>query len=182
METTKLAFGIDVCGTPETPQTHKPQYRIQYIECGLDTSLLRKNIQKAAHDLKEQKFEFESIAFRGMSGALFSPPLALELNKTMVLVRKKGDGSHSMFRIEGDIGSQKYIIVDDFIASGATVQTIILDIHTLAPDMQCIGILELRMHHTNKNGLLKLRSPNRFLGKSWKKLKVDDSDENKYYV
>ena len=86
--------------------------------------------------------DFEAIAFRGMSGALISIPLALKMGKTMIMVRKEEDDCHSDYPVEGDTQAKRYVIVDDFVASGDTVKAIKKAIAKFAPDSECIGVLE----------------------------------------
>lgn len=167
--------------------SHLPNYRIFYLDCALRPDELRENIKLAVHDLKKQRYDFDTIAFRGMSGALLAAPLSMALDKTMILVRK-GEDCHSLLKIEGDVGARKYIIVDDFIGSGRTVRTIIREIfeETKYRECQCIGILELRKQNQRRNnrGLLKLRSPNNYLSKETMHLALPDAivkDESRYY-
>jgi len=86
--------------------------------------------------------EFDAIAFRGNSGAMVAPALAMELNKYLVMVRKPNDGSHSDARVEGVIGcNYRYLIVDDTVSSGVTVVTIQKEILRVSPAAECVGIL-----------------------------------------
>ncbi len=64
--------------------------------------------------------DFDTLVFRGFSGALVGPCVALRLNKKWALVRKPGDSTHSCHRIEGYVFGN-YIIIDDFIDTGETV-------------------------------------------------------------
>ena len=68
------------------------------------------------------KEEFESIAFRGTSGCAVAFPLALSMKKELLHVRKSG--GHSSMSIEGQTKIKTYAIVDDFVETGATLQTI----------------------------------------------------------
>lgn len=70
-----------------------------------------------------RQVEFDSIVGTGLSGALVVPTLARELGKHWAIVRKSNDGSHSMNRIEGTIGT-RWLFVDDLIASGNTEQRV----------------------------------------------------------
>lgn len=69
------------------------------------------------------KVDFDTIAVSGVSGLLLGPILAYKLGKNLAVVRKTDDSTHSYCTIEGQWGS-KYVIIDDFIASGATVRYI----------------------------------------------------------
>jgi len=68
----------------------------------------------------------DAIAFTGMSGALMAPKIAELTGKKLVMVRKSGDDSHSSFRVEATTTKvYKYVIIDDLIFSGRTVNHII---------------------------------------------------------
>lgn len=71
-----------------------------------------------------RRHPFDSIAFRGSSGAAMAYILSYELKIPLIHV-KKNDGSHNNREIEGTISSKRYLIVDDTIASGHTISTII---------------------------------------------------------
>ena len=61
----------------------------------------------------------------------------------MSLVRKPGDSSHSDARIEGVVGN-KYIILDDFVSSGATVREIVVTVKMDScgryDEAECVGV------------------------------------------
>ena len=126
---------------------HMPQYNLSHIGEVFRTKDMHLIIPKAKRFLKTM--EFDAIAFRGMSGCLFAAVLAYELRKPMIMVRKRvkrGDGgyttdSHSSMFVEGDQSARTYIIVDDFIASGATVREIHKEIKEVMPEARCIGIM-----------------------------------------
>lgn len=83
--------------------------------------------------------KFDAIAFRGASGSLLCPSLAMAMGKEMILVRKglnEGEPSHSTYKTEGRTSGAHYIIVDDLIASGDTMNAII----EALPNSECVGI------------------------------------------
>jgi adenine/guanine phosphoribosyltransferase-like PRPP-binding protein len=86
-------------------------------------------------------YDFDSIAFRGMSGALIAPSVALALNKQLLMVRKPHDDSHSTMKVEGYRSTKRYVILDDFVSSGATANTIKARIEEFAPSAECLGVL-----------------------------------------
>ena len=97
------------------------------------------------------KYEFDAIAFRGLSGALSAIPMAHALDKTLIAVRKKGEDNHSDNGVEGDRGARRYIIIDDTIFTGATVLAITRAIKKFAPQAECLGTLEwMSMHSKGK--------------------------------
>jgi len=126
------------------PTTHTPNYsHALYIENLIETDLLRGSIRKAVAAL--QGHDFDSVAFRGMSGALIAPSIALVMDKTMLMVRKthSKEDSHSSHSVEGDTAARRYIIVDDFISTGETAQAIVNEVKRFAPYAECLGVLEI---------------------------------------
>lgn len=87
---------------------------------------------------KEDIDEGTSITFvvRGTSGAMIAGAILNQLNninpttKTYILVvRKEGDNAHgSSLRGIDEVGTTRFIVVDDFIASGETIKAIIQDL------------------------------------------------------
>jgi adenine/guanine phosphoribosyltransferase-like PRPP-binding protein len=95
----------------------------------LHDALVLSNRAKVIPELVNQlmKFgldKFDTIVFRGMSGALLVPSIAEKVGKEMLMVRK-ADGNHSMYGIEGNVALKSYVIIDDLIASGNTLNSII---------------------------------------------------------
>lgn len=66
---------------------------------------------------------FDGIAFTGLSGALIAAPVAVRLKMPMLAIRKQ-DGSHSGCAVEGDRLIKNYIIIDEMVSSGNTIDTI----------------------------------------------------------
>lgn len=87
-----------------------------------------------------KKHPFDAIAFTGTSGAALAYPLALALKVPLICVRKKGDGNHFKSSIEGVTNSNKYLIVDDFIVSGETMDRIIQTIRGTGSMAKPVGI------------------------------------------
>jgi hypothetical protein len=103
---------------------------MKHIGCGyLRVAVTMKNWKAVVANLvgmiRASKIDFDTIAFRGTSGALIAPAVAAKLRKNILMVRKQGDGSHSGCPLEGNGDIERYIIVDDFIATGATVEKIL---------------------------------------------------------
>lgn len=87
---------------------------------------------------------FDTIAFRGMSGALVAPMVAMQLDKELIMVRK-GESTHSLFQTEGNAAARNVLIIDDFVVSGATVKAIYDGVQTLTNKRaNVIGCLEYR--------------------------------------
>jgi adenine/guanine phosphoribosyltransferase-like PRPP-binding protein len=112
-----------------------------YLRYLMPVNELRKSVEAAVRVLGRKRFD--SIAFRGMSGALIAPAVAVRLKKSLILVRKKKDDSHGGRDVEGNKASRRYVIIDDFISSGDTVCEIKKNIKAFAPNATCIGTLEI---------------------------------------
>jgi adenine/guanine phosphoribosyltransferase-like PRPP-binding protein len=123
---------------------HKPEIASEYFNKFLNPKTLKEFVKQSALVLK--RYDFQGIAFRGVSGALSGPPLAFKMNKTVIVVRKPKheETNHSSMPVEGDRAVKRYVIVDDFISSGATVREIVQRISEFAPDARCIGVIEGR--------------------------------------
>ena len=80
----------------------------------------------------------DALAFRGFSGAGVVFPLSLRTGIPPINVRKQVEESHGM-QIEGpEIEIETFVVVDDLMSSGKTVNTII---ETLTREgLRCVGI------------------------------------------
>lgn len=101
-------------------------------------------------------YDFDAIAFRGLSGTLLAMPIAMATGKTLLAVRKPGEKSHSAYRmVQGDKNSEHYIIVDDFQESGETARAIMNAVSQFNSS-KCLGILEVNyLFHGSGCGELK---------------------------
>lgn len=80
-------------------------------------------IEDAEEDLAD--VDFDTLVGTGFSGSIVIPSLALAMGKKFVLIRKENDGSHhGGGRPVGSLG-KRWIFVDDFIYSGATMARVI---------------------------------------------------------
>ena len=95
-----------------------------YLGEVLNIRRIPKIINGLARVIRKSPHEFDAIAFRGMSGALVVPMLCRRLKKEMIVCRKESEKSHGQ-PAEGYLNCERYIIVDDFIASGATIRGIV---------------------------------------------------------
>lgn len=95
---------------------------------------------KMREELKEVKFD--TMVGTGLSGTLVVPTLARAFGTYWAIVRKE-NSPHANGLIEGEIG-QKWLFVDDFICSGATLERV-RDVikRTLATNRQYDPIMDL---------------------------------------
>lgn len=85
-------------------------------------------IEDTINFLRDRADQFDAVAFCGMSGALVAPSVADALDKHLIMVRKKDDGSrHSSYAVEGEL-TGRYLILDDFISMGTTVKYMLTEI------------------------------------------------------
>lgn len=69
--------------------------------------------------------DFDTMIGTGLSGSLVIPTLANALGKKWAIIRKEGDNSHGdPCGFEGTIGD-RWVFVDDFIASGDTRERVL---------------------------------------------------------
>jgi len=72
----------------------------------------------------KRKYPFDAIAFTGSSGAALAYPLSYLLKLPLIHVRK-GSSHYGQGKIEGTISSRRYLIIDDFIDTGASIRRIV---------------------------------------------------------
>lgn len=84
--------------------------------------------------------EFDTIAFRGISGALIAPIVAHKLKKEIVLIRKPESQSHSYDMFEGFLRTERYVIIDDLVCSGSTVSETIKKVTQNVPGAKFVGV------------------------------------------
>lgn len=93
---------------------------------------------------------FEALAFTGQSGAAMAYILSYTLQFPMILVRQDDDTSHhvklwspdenpSLKCLEGEVDARSYLIVDDQIEQGRTVNLIVNRIQSYNPSAICVG-------------------------------------------
>lgn len=137
----------------ERPLPESTDVFASHIDFAIDVRLLHTSVDAAVEVLKH--FEFDALAFRGMSGALIAPAIAMRLNKSLILVRKDEDNTHSNQSVEGDRTARTYIIIDDFQATGDTARKIIKGVRGFAPKAVFMGFLAVRRLSANyaKDGI-----------------------------
>lgn len=82
---------------------------------------------------------FDAIAFTGSSGAALAYPLSYLLKLPLIHVRK-GSSHYGGGKIEGTISSKRYIIIDDFIETGASIRRIIKAVNSELEDAKLVAI------------------------------------------
>ena len=91
--------------------------------------------------IRTSAIDFDAIAFCGHSGALLVPTVATNLGVGMLMVRKSIQGCHSIHPVEGFSKTEKYIIIDDLIDTGKTIDRIQRRIKNhINNKAKCVGI------------------------------------------
>lgn len=104
------------------------QITSDYLSRILNPVRLRSTIEEAADILSalRRHIPFDALAFRGNSGAGIAFPLSAIMCLPLIMVRK--GNSHSRYKVEGALNAASYIIVDDLIHSGNTIDVIVREI------------------------------------------------------
>lgn len=111
-----------------------------YLKFVYDQNLYSKIIDEMINLILDLEIDYDAIAFSGQSGSALAYPLSLKLNKPLINIRKKETKSHYSDVIEGIIDFNNYIIVDDLILDGNTINYIVSNINTLDCKPTCKGI------------------------------------------
>lgn len=93
-----------------------------------DSASLTSLVVDMRRDLRGVKFD--TMIGSGLSGSLIIPILARRLRKRWAIIRKPGEATHSSSTFQGEIGD-RWIFVDDFVASGATRRRVEKAVNTL---------------------------------------------------
>lgn len=103
----------------------KHEIRSDYLNSIYEIKDFTKKINYIVKELKviRRKNPFDAIAIRGVSGMAVGFPISLLLKIPLINVRKPGL-SHYLDEVEGTISSKRYLIIDDFIESGNTINHI----------------------------------------------------------
>jgi orotate phosphoribosyltransferase len=104
----------------------------------LNHKIRNKIIIKAVCDLRKIKNEFDSIACCGISGLMVVPQIAELLNKNILIIRKN-EKRYSEFTTEG-VAPLHYVVIDDLICSGTTINHITSIIKDEYPRAKALGV------------------------------------------
>ena len=115
---------------------------------GMSPATMTKKFKRATEEVAALQLihKFDALAFMGSSGCAIAFILSVSLQIPLIYVRKDNEDSHGSM-IEGNAwrGVTKFLIVDDFIGRGTTVETIYTKIRSAAEQRgrakpECAGI------------------------------------------
>ena len=125
-----------------------PRIRTLYLTPVFDPDMFHRTVSQTVAEAKrlQASHNFDTIAFCGMSGAAMAFLLAHQLKLPLLCVRKKNESSHYRSQMgstlmEGNLDCQRYLLLDDFISSGDTVNYIIESINKEIPQAKCVAML-----------------------------------------
>ena len=93
-----------------------------------DPQLLLHTASVVADAIKTKTPNAKCVVVCGMSGAVIGAVVSTLTDLPMVIVRKQKEDTHSWYREQGNssaIGNGNYVIIDDLIDSGKTVDWIV---------------------------------------------------------
>ena len=111
-----------------------------YLKPALSHDMLKECVDAIVKRARKMNVEFDAVAFRGMSGALVAPAVAMRLKKTLLMVRKDIANTHSSKLVEGKVETA-YIIVDDLISSGQTIVETVKAIKSFNRKAKCVATM-----------------------------------------
>lgn len=117
-----------------------PDIRAGYLRCVLEPAEHRRVVQKVVKTLRPIRGQFDCIAFRGMSGATVGSTVAYLLKKHSLMVRKETD-HHSSLDTEGPRDLHRYVVVDDLVSSGKTIDCICQSVQKHNGLAHCAGVV-----------------------------------------
>jgi len=88
----------------------------------------------------KKKHHVDAIAFTGYSGSACAYALSYKLGIPLICIRKKNRKSHFDGFYEGRINVKDYIIVDDFIETGKTIDEIKRRVKIKSPGANLVAI------------------------------------------
>lgn len=121
---------------------------------------IAQTVKEAVRDISPYKRRFDFIAVTGMSGCLIGAPVAVALGIPLVVVRKKGDTSHSWRPlINGSAAFGKYLFLDDFISVGTTFRRLVNVLSNEDPNPEYAGsyLYEDRVISWDGDGIVSYR-------------------------
>lgn len=75
--------------------------------------------------MQEDNLTLHQIVVRGISGLTVGSCLACKGDNNMLVIRKSVGNSHSSNPVEGQDDGSPYLLVDDFVSSGSTIDAMI---------------------------------------------------------
>ena len=115
----------------------------------LENILIGKDLKKTVNKLVRflKRFEFDAIAFRGMSGAIIGSAVAARMNKHLIVIRKNTTDHHSHAFVNGiktannHVKPLRYVVIDDNFESGETLAEIATQMQSFDSRAECAVVV-----------------------------------------
>lgn len=146
---------------PAKKPSTKLHIESSYLSCIYDPKLFKKVVVKTVAAIKRIMLArgVDAIAFRGSSGAALAFIVGHKLGLSLLHVRK--DSSHSGLIVEGNVAAERIVIIDDFVASGDTINKIVSSLEkNMRPesDLRIVGMVLYNARSPNDDLRRKCRS------------------------
>ena len=116
------------------------KFLTQYHVTVLSHKLRNQAIAKVMTELSDHFDSDVGIALTGLSGILVGVPVADKLEREFAIIRKEGEKRHADPSMEGSL-PDKYVIIDDFICSGSTIERVVDTINKEWAGKTCVGVI-----------------------------------------
>jgi adenine/guanine phosphoribosyltransferase-like PRPP-binding protein len=96
-----------------------------YHNGGNNFNGLEQEVRKTCANLRPHLDKFDSIVVQGVSGQCVGFPVALRLNKPILVLRKADEDTHSYAGgslINANASGKRVLFLDDFVSSGDTFE------------------------------------------------------------
>jgi adenine/guanine phosphoribosyltransferase-like PRPP-binding protein len=113
----------------------------------------REAVEVMSHELGRPELQgVELLVGTGISGTVLLPWLSDLTGIPFAIVRKDGASNHSNSPIEGVPFARngQYVIVDDFVSEGDTVDRVVRVMKRRLPGWECVGVLLYAREQANR--------------------------------
>ena len=126
-----------------------------YLKNTFNPELFKKTVNSTVERVKQlqKELQFNALAFTGQSGASIAYPVGFLTGLMLICVRREGS-SHGYF-VEQSNNCRRYLIIDDFVCSGATIDSILRKLESFT-DLTCVGIFCYYNSHNEKSSYKEL--------------------------
>lgn len=133
------ASGLDdvVSASPTGPAYQYPTH----LRPAMNREERKETVEECIQKLRQ--FDFDTLAFSGISGASIGFILAQLMDKEIISVRQPGvkRRAGNQYNEEGYRHALKYVVIDDLISTGTTAARVIRGVRKIAPQAELVGIL-----------------------------------------
>jgi len=134
---------------PPPPGPRKPRIRSSYLHPVFEPAKLIKVVERVCKLVEGMRPRPDTILVRGISGVSVGFPVSMMTGIPIGVVRKE-DGSHSNYRYEGPSPIGGFVIVDDLVESGGTLQAIYERAKDVDCTTTCIGVVTYAQEPTHR--------------------------------